>query len=158
MKGRNVFWISVIVITVSLQFFGLYWLTVLLLTGILIVFAAKLLWLLFKHLQYFIDALIFHATIRWRFGKYAKEAIWFAEYISHVEMSPRNELPLRCPCCYYKTLEERAGHEVCPVYFWEDDGQDEHDADIVRGGPNYDLSLTQARTNYKTFSACEDYL
>ena len=31
---------------------------------------------------------------------------------------------------------------------WEDDGQDDHDADVVRGGPNGRLSLTQARLDY----------
>ncbi len=28
---------------------------------------------------------------------------------------------------------------------WEDDGQDGHDADVVRGGPNGRLSLIVAR-------------
>ena len=50
---------------------------------------------------------------------------------------------------------QRAGYEVCPVCFWEDDGQDDHDADEVRGGPNSDLSLTQARRNYRNFGACD---
>jgi hypothetical protein len=63
-------------------------------------------------------------------------------------------LPLRCPCCGYKTLLERAGDEICAVCFWHDDGQDDRDADVVRGGPNYELSLTQARSNFKTFGAC----
>jgi len=45
--------------------------------------------------------------------------------------------------------------ELCPVCFWEDDGQDEHDADEVRGGPNGPLSLTQARANYAAFGASE---
>lgn len=65
-----------------------------------------------------------------------------------------SNLPLRCPCCGYRSLLERAGDEICPVCFWEDDGQDDGDADIVRGGPNGDLSLSQARTNFKTFGAC----
>jgi hypothetical protein len=42
------------------------------------------------------------------------------------------------------TLNERGGWEICAVCFWEDDGQDDHDADNVRGGPNGALSLTQA--------------
>src|SRR6516165_12493145 len=54
----------------------------------------------------------------------------------------------RCPCCGYLTLCGRAGYEICPVCFWEDDGQDTHDADEVRGGPNGSLSLTQARANF----------
>jgi hypothetical protein len=60
----------------------------------------------------------------------------------------------RCPCCGYRTLEERGSFNVCKVCFWEDDGQDNHDADEVRGGPNYELSLTQARHNYREFGAC----
>ena len=60
-----------------------------------------------------------------------------------------------CPCCGYLTLPERGGDEICPVCFWEDDGQDEHDAEIVRGGPNYHLSLTQARKNFAAIGACE---
>jgi hypothetical protein len=31
------------------------------------------------------------------------------------------------------------------VCFWEDDGQDDHDANKVRGGPNGRLSLSDAR-------------
>jgi hypothetical protein len=60
----------------------------------------------------------------------------------------------RCPCCGYLTLGERGSYEICPICSWEDDGQDNHDADEVRGGPNYKLSLTQARQNYREFGAC----
>jgi hypothetical protein len=60
-----------------------------------------------------------------------------------------------CPCCAYLTLDERGGFEICAVCFWEDDGQDDRDADIVRGGPNGSLSLTQARANFQAFGACE---
>ena len=58
-----------------------------------------------------------------------------------------------CPCCGNRTLSERAGYEICPVCFWEDDGQDDDDADVVRGGPNRDLSLTVARENFKRIGA-----
>lgn len=61
----------------------------------------------------------------------------------------------RCPCCGCRTLAERAGYEICPVCFWEDDGQDSHDADEVRGGPNGSLSLTQARENFREFGASD---
>ncbi|WP_268249705.1 CPCC family cysteine-rich protein [Streptomyces anandii] len=40
------------------------------------------------------------------------------------------------------------GWQICPVCFWEDDGQDDHDADRVRGGPNGRLSLPEARRNF----------
>ncbi len=59
------------------------------------------------------------------------------------------KLPLRCPCCFDPTLAMRGGFEICPKCGWEDDGQDDHDADVIRGGPNGDLSLTQARTSYR---------
>lgn len=54
----------------------------------------------------------------------------------------------RCPCCHFKTLYERGGFSLCPACFWEDDGQDDHDAGDVRGGPNGSLSLLQARYNF----------
>jgi cysteine-rich CPCC protein len=42
--------------------------------------------------------------------------------------------------------------ELCPVCWWEDDGQDgsegSHDAAEVRSTVNGDLSLSQARRNY----------
>jgi len=56
--------------------------------------------------------------------------------------------PYLCPCCGFLTLPERGGYDIYPVCFWEDDGQDDHDADEVRGGPNHTLSLKEARANY----------
>ena len=61
----------------------------------------------------------------------------------------------RCPCCRYQTLDERGSFEICPVCHWEDDGQDDPDADEVRGGPNGSLSLAQARPNFDAFGACD---
>jgi hypothetical protein len=61
----------------------------------------------------------------------------------------------RCPCCRCKTLCGRAQDEICPVCYWEDDGQDEHDADLVRGGPNESLSLRQAQTNSAKYGASD---
>jgi hypothetical protein len=51
------------------------------------------------------------------------------------------------------TLGERGGFEICEICFWEDDGQDSDDADIVRGGPNHDYSLTEARNNFQKYFA-----
>ena len=81
-----------------------------------------------------------------------RREVWFEDYINKV-INPPPRLPLRCPCCGCKTLDERGGYEICPVCFWEDDGQDEQDADVVRGGPNGNLSLTAARANYATIGA-----
>jgi hypothetical protein len=63
--------------------------------------------------------------------------------------------PYPCPCCGFVTLPERGGDVICEVCFWHDDGQDDHDADEVRGGPNYELSLTAARANYQRLGAVE---
>ena len=56
--------------------------------------------------------------------------------------------PIACPCCGYGTLSERNADEICKLCWWHDDGQDSADADETRGGPNYELSLTQARLNF----------
>ncbi len=61
-----------------------------------------------------------------------------------------------CPCCRSLTFDERGSFEMCPVCWWEDDGQDDRDADEVRGGPNGALSLTQARDNFMTYGASEE--
>jgi hypothetical protein len=80
---------------------------------------------------------------------------WFDEYTDRLDAAPP-DLPLRCPCCLCKTLAERGAFEICSVCFWEDDGQDDWDADLMRGGPNGLLSLTEARANYARLGACEE--
>lgn len=79
----------------------------------------------------------------------AKEVQWVSE-----QRGP--EKAFRCPCCKYKTLHERGGFELCPVCFWEDDGQDEPDAERVLGGPNGSLSLRQAQANFRRLGAMEE--
>ena len=59
-----------------------------------------------------------------------------------------------CPCCGFRTLRARGDSELCPVCWWEDDGQDDADADVVRGGPNW-VSLAQARANYRQIGASD---
>jgi hypothetical protein len=68
---------------------------------------------------------------------------------------PERDRPYACPCCGYLTLGSRGNYEICAVCFWEDDGQDDHDAEVVRGGPNRGLSLAQARENFAEFGASE---
>lgn len=70
-------------------------------------------------------------------------------------MTPISELPLRCPCCGYRTISERGAYEICPVCFWEDDGQDDDDADQVLGGSNGSISLTEGRANFHEFGASQ---
>jgi hypothetical protein len=70
-------------------------------------------------------------------------------------VKPPSDEKYKCPCCGYRTLHDRGGDDICPVCFWEDDGQDDHDALEVRGGPNRELSLAEARRNYAEFGACD---
>jgi uncharacterized protein YjbI with pentapeptide repeats len=58
-----------------------------------------------------------------------------------------------CPCCFNLTLAAQARFEICEVCYWEDDGQDDFDAEVVRGGPNGELSLTHGRENYTKLQA-----
>ncbi len=69
-------------------------------------------------------------------------------------MRPTN---VRCLCCGNLTLTTPATFELCPVCWWQDDGQDESDADVVRGGANGLLSLTAARANFLACGACDTH-
>lgn len=59
-----------------------------------------------------------------------------------------------CPCCGFATLREAGCYEICPLCFWEDDGQDDPDAAENHGGPNY-VSLVEARINFIKFGASD---
>lgn len=52
-----------------------------------------------------------------------------------------------CPCCGYPTLESRNWYQICPICWWEDDGQDDADADETKDDGIKD-SLSQARENF----------
>ncbi len=56
-----------------------------------------------------------------------------------------------CPCCGFKTLEERNDFDVCKVCWWEDDGTDNNIADKYGIGSNDVANLTVARFNYLEF-------
>jgi hypothetical protein len=43
--------------------------------------------------------------------------------------------------------------QLCPVCWWEDDGQEDNDASEVRLTVNGQLSLDEARTHYAQFGA-----
>jgi hypothetical protein len=85
---------------------------------------------------------------------------WFGWYIDHQARNsvrlPAGGGPYPCPCCRCRTLDERGASDICPVCYWEDDGQGDQDSEVVRGGPNGSLSLAQARQNYVRIGACEE--
>lgn len=59
----------------------------------------------------------------------------------------------RCPCCGSRTLSAPASMDLCPVCWWEDDGQEDGDASEVRLTVNGDLSLSDAREHYRLCGA-----
>jgi hypothetical protein len=78
------------------------------------------------------------------------------DYLINAYGAPVTGAVYYCPCCHYPTLAGRGSFEVCGICYWEDDGQDSHDADRVRGGPNGELSLTEGRANFATLGACSE--
>ena len=60
-----------------------------------------------------------------------------------------------CPCCGFYTLdlEPPGTFDICPVCFWEDDPI-QYDDPTYKGGAN-DISLLEARQNFKQFGAMD---
>lgn len=63
-------------------------------------------------------------------------------------MGEAAQVRFRCPCCGCKTLEAPGALALCPVCWWEDDGQEDGDAFEVRLTVNGSLSLDEARRHY----------
>ena len=79
----------------------------------------------------------------------AQRRAWFEAYTQTRNVVARvAHGPYTCPCCGHRTLPERGGYSICRECGWEDDGQDDHDSEVVRGGPNKCLSLDDARIEY----------
>ncbi|SUI45190.1 CPCC family cysteine-rich protein [Shewanella baltica] len=73
------------------------------------------------------------------------------EWYEPEDPTPREQ----CPCCDYISLAERGNYLICPICFWEDDGQDIDDVDEP-SGPNHSITLRQGRDNFHSFGACEE--
>ena len=67
-----------------------------------------------------------------------------------------DDLRARCLCCGFLTLERPEAQALCPVCWWQDDGQDDSDADVVRGTVNGALSLAVARENFRKLGAAHE--
>ena len=79
-----------------------------------------------------------------------RRTAWFEFYTGQRNVAaPSQGGPYTCPCCGHPTLPERGAYDICPECGWEDDGQDDHDSSVVRGGPNGELSLDAARVRYQ---------
>ena len=60
-----------------------------------------------------------------------------------------------CQCCGCRTLEAPGALGLCPVCWWEDDGQEDADAGEVRLTVNGQLSLKEARLSYQECGAAD---
>lgn len=65
------------------------------------------------------------------------------------------EIRFRCPCCGYRTLSAPESLDLCPVCWWQDDGQEDDDAADVRLTVNGNLSLAEARAHFLACGAAD---
>ncbi len=81
----------------------------------------------------------------WRYG--ADKGIW--------KNLVRKERGYPCPCCGYLVHDEPSGlHNICPICFWEDDGE-QLDFPLHGNGANR-VTLLAGQKNYLDFGACEE--
>lgn len=82
---------------------------------------------------------------------------WFKNLFKKKEIQwygPEDPTPReQCPCCDYISLPERGSYIICPICFWEDDGQDIDELD-VESEPNHCITLRHGRENFRAFGAC----
>ncbi|WP_228376150.1 CPCC family cysteine-rich protein [Chryseobacterium sp. BLS98] len=57
-----------------------------------------------------------------------------------------------CPCCNFKTIFEKGNYQICPVCFWEDDGNTD---DMKTSSANH-MTLKEAKENFKSKGAISD--
>jgi len=82
-----------------------------------------------------------------------EKAVYFGMQVSCV--AKPLEARFRCPCCGCKTLGMPDAMELCPVCWWEDDGQEDADAFDIRLTVNGHLSLAEARASYTRCGAAD---
>lgn len=90
-------------------------------------------------------AMRFSVTERW------SKVVFFVNAWPRKAVHPAGdavETRFRCPCCGYRTLETAGALALCPVCWWEDDGQEDEDAGEVRLTVNGQLSLSEARDHF----------
>ncbi|MFT5619146.1 MAG: hypothetical protein ACI85I_002388 [Arenicella sp.] len=62
------------------------------------------------------------------------------------------EILEECPCCGYRTLDEKCDWDICKVCFWEDDCTTKLDK---ISGPNH-ITLREGQENFLKFGACDE--
>lgn len=73
------------------------------------------------------------------------------EWYSPDDPTPRHQ----CPCCDYISLPERGNYLICPICYWEDDGQDLDELNEP-SGPNHGMTLREGRRNFLALGACDE--
>ena len=86
--------------------------------------------------------------------EFARPAPRFCPEAAH-NLCMRRPTASRCLCCGYRTLAVPEALELCQVCWWQDDGQDDRDADVIRRTVNGNLSLSEGRRNYKHYQAAD---
>ncbi|MFC7677457.1 CPCC family cysteine-rich protein [Paenibacillus sp. GCM10028914] len=71
---------------------------------------------------------------------------------SNIEVEGYVEKLLPCPCCNYETLVQRGEYDICPVCFWEDDGNNDPSR---YSGPNH-MTLSAGRRNFEKYGVCSE--
>ncbi|NTW96199.1 MAG: hydrolase [Erysipelotrichaceae bacterium] len=67
-------------------------------------------------------------------------------------------MKVKCPCCEYYTLNDdlSRSYKICPVCMWERDSVQNANPDYTNGAN--EVSLNQARVNFKKYGAAEQRL
>lgn len=68
-----------------------------------------------------------------------------------VSIEGEAESLVECSCCHYRTLDESGAYDICPVCFWEDDGNREP----AQYSSCNRLTLKEARENFSSYGACD---
>ena len=65
------------------------------------------------------------------------------------------EPTIDCPCCGYLSLIEGQTGEICPICFWEYDGEVDYKI-TAPSKSNNGMTLEVARANFDNCGACEE--
>lgn len=78
-------------------------------------------------------------------NEFIGQALEKASY-GNCEVIGKVEVLVACPCCGLRTLANRGDYDICPVCWWEDNGQDNQHSTEYSGLNR--CSLKQGRINY----------
>ena len=74
-----------------------------------------------------------------------------ALYQQDLQIEGEPEVFEKCPCCSYRTIEEKGAYDVCPNCYWEDDGTEDPQS---FSSVNH-MTLQEGRDNYEKLGASD---